>query len=702
MIVRVFRSVDDEPIKYFARFLSVSIFEGIIKNLLNDNKKSASFNVLLENGKFSSSLSLSGTVDTISQMKLKYSTVILYETTKKQLKNSSAEVLEHPAYKAAFYSRLKGKIVSDLIRLSICIRDINTNIEAKKIYSPVISICQSSGSGKSKLACSLDEKYPCAYLVLRKDGENSFPEQSRLGNLFQQCSIPSANNNFASKLNETNIGRYSALFWAIASDYLSLLKELKEKKPDLTGMQIRSHILKEFIAGNVFGAELQKIESNQDLAISEYSFEKYQAEMTRISNLICQELNLNPQVSPFIIVIDEANLLSYPEYNKDSGQVPRSRLLRRAMHSLGTKSNVVFLTLGTKTDYIDLNPVVSSDSIRDSGRFNLYPPFILSRNTDIFNDEIVKKKINSKMLKDPRFILVRFAMGRPIWQSLGLSQVVRMARIKLENSSDETGQVFVACWMIRTGIAANPRMVEVSRHMVKSNMATLLNIHPELPIMNICYPSEPVLAMASQEIVSSDLVKYFNMLRNHLICAAFDRSDLAETLAADICIQAMYKAEPIKLEASGSCLDLNDLPFINSQKFMLESQLDAQTLEEKTKQFKVPNECIELVSKSYLHHTTVEEFLKVLFKDNYKDLISNIDTRILKGIVSFNHFIRLNRAPKDFKIEEVDEDWECTDMEEIISRDLIQLGLKRGAAFLMPSSYPGINLLIPVCLEGKL
>jgi hypothetical protein len=41
------------------------------------------------------------------------------------------------------------------------------------------------------------------------------------------------------------------------------------------------------------------------------------------------------------------------------------------------------------------------------------------------------------------------------------------------------------------------------------------------------------------------------------------------------------------------------------------------------------------------------------------------------------------------------------DKEKIISRELIELGLKRGAAFLMPPLYPGIDLLIPVCLEGK-
>jgi energy-coupling factor transporter ATP-binding protein EcfA2 len=663
MVIRVFfaTDTDKDKFKYFDTFSSLGSFRGTLVDHAKETKAVVTVKVALPYDEFSECFSLPGSIEFILRLKKKYLTVIVRETPEKQAENPSAEILKYPAYKAAFFSNLKGKINSDRIRLTICIRDLNANIEEKKIYSPVISICQSSGSGKSKLACSLDGIFPCAYVVLRMNGEVAFPEQSRLGDLFLNCSIPLPIDTFdPALLNQTNIGRYSALFWAIAADYLSLVKELKEKNKLLDGIEIRRIILQKFIEGKVFGRELQKIESNQVLPIMSNSFEQFQDEIKILSCKICSELELDHVASPFVIIVDEANLLNNSEYNKGREKTPRSRLLRRAMHSLGTRSNVIFLTLGTNTDYMDLNPVVSSDSIRDAGRFNLYPPFILSRNTDIYNAEIAKKRVTVKTLKDPRFILLRFAMGRPLWQSLGLSQVVPMARIKLENSSVESGQVFIACWMIRTGIAANPRMVDASRHMVKSNMATLLNIHPTFPVMSICYPSEPALAMASQIIVSSDILRYFTMLRNHLISAGFDRGDLAETLTAEICIQAMHKAEPIKLEAAGTCEDLNDLQFINSEKFLLESQLDPETLKEKSDQYNVPNHSIELAYANYLHHTTVEGFLKALYKDQYEKMDLNIDPKILRGLISFNHFIRLNHAPpmNDFRTGAADDKWE--------------------------------------------
>ena len=168
--------------------------------------------------------------------------------------------------------------------------------------------------------------------------------------------------------------------------------------------------------------------------------------------------------------------------------------------------------------------------MRDCNRTEIYPPFIVSRNTDIFRNQIAKLSISSEMLKDPRMILIRFSMGRPLWCSLAISEVIRIAAIKLANSSLESGQAFVACWMLRTGIPASPHMVETSRHLLKSNMATLLDIHPELPLMNVCYPSEPVLAMAADDLVSRNLIAYFKNLRNHLVCKGFDRVILPKLL----------------------------------------------------------------------------------------------------------------------------------------------------------------------------
>ena len=75
-------------------------------------------------------------------------------------------------------------------------------------------------------------------------------------------------------------------------------------------------------------------------------------------------------------------------------------------------------------------------------------------------------------------------------------------------NSVESGEALVACWMLRIGIPASPHMIDTSRHLVKSNMATLLDIRPTQPLMNVCYPSEPALAIAAQSLVESNLTQY--------------------------------------------------------------------------------------------------------------------------------------------------------------------------------------------------
>ena len=44
-----------------------------------------------------------------------------------------------------------------------------------------------SGSGKSKLACSLDSDLACGYVVFRGMEELAYPEKSSLGKMMMAC-----------------------------------------------------------------------------------------------------------------------------------------------------------------------------------------------------------------------------------------------------------------------------------------------------------------------------------------------------------------------------------------------------------------------------------------------------------------------------------------------------------------------------------
>lgn len=755
MIIHLFK-VDNEEIPRFEnRFGSLKHFIWAANDL--ETRDSHTFSIYPE----PDDLSLSEVVDLVKSNKKTYTTIVMKKIPTLSHASSSSDVICHDSYKMAFYADMVGKVHSDKSRLSAIIRNINQNMNQSNLNSPTVSVVQSSGSGKTKLACSLDDEFPTAYVVFRKANELTYPGRSILGDNFLSCALDSVENSFI-RLSETNIGVYAHLIWAIAADYLTRVKELKlelttsGKTLDSDwSLKIRKTILDEFIEGNFVGTELQIFTnggtSNVQNLLSATS-DSLRLDFKKIVNEIAQQLNLTAKESPLVIILDEVNLLNIffiSGLTKQNSSITRLRLLRRAMHYFGTDANVVFLTLGTKADYLDLNPVISSDSMRDNIRFNIYPPFIVSRNTNLFYNQIAQLSISTEMLKDPRFVLVMFCMGRPLWTSLSISEVVNMALKKLVNSSRETGEAFVACWMIRTGIAASPHMVEMTRHLVKSNMATLLNINPKLNTMNCCYPSEPVLAMAAKKLINDNLVKFYEILRNHLISNGFDRGDLAETLVAEILLEAIQKAPKIGLADLKSCPELDDLKFIDSNTFILESQLNSGAVPESLKKQNISiNPCdVKDVAENCNNLTTLRDFLKTIYGDYYGTLNFEeiINKRMLDGIVNFSHFIRLNkgfpltdflgsarakkiqllpkekmlfkvksetlpeRDPKGVDLNEIIEEIEKTPRKEpgqtakkFINRAYNQLGLKRQAAFFAPECHPGIDLVIPICLHGNL
>lgn len=712
-------------------------------------KSADTFFVLKEKNSLSPESNFDFAAKEILNMKKKFATLLIYtksfDKTRDDSSLSSDDAMNHFAYIVAFSAQLIGSAADDKMRLLASIDDVNRNMSKHNLYIPAISICQGSGSGKTKLSCSLDSDLPCAYIVFREEGELSYPMKSRLGDLFLSCPLPLPEYSFKSQsLSKTNIGVYLRLIFAIVSDYLESILTLRENLKIRVGDKIfkgkskfiRQKILQDCIEGKFFGTELKKFEDLSARNPHEIlaDADALPANIQNICEKISQNLNLPPGSAPLVITLDEVYLLSGDSKNvrvtstneelmdssvERSNVVTRLRLLRRAMHALGLKSGIVFLTLGTKIDYADLNPKVGTDSMRNENRSELYPPFILSSNTDLFYTEIANLPISAEMLKDPRMILVRYAMGRPLWGSLAISEVVRMAEKKLENSSIESGEALIACWMLRTGIPASPHMIDISRHLVKSNMATLLNIHPNMPLMNVCYPSEPVLGMAAQELVDRHLIDYFANLRRHLMCKGFDRGDLAETLAAEICLQAVYKAEHVQPYLKNVCKDLDSLDFINSRKFVLENQVDAKILEDQVKKLNIETCSVASAALGYMKLTTVEGFLRALYGEHYNllKLDQSISPRMLKGIIDFNHFIRLNDGfnLQDFfsnqEIEEIrkhkqhlpliNERKPSSSRKRFFCRAFNQLGLKRGAAFFLPEGYPGTDLMIPICLEGK-
>ena len=91
----------------------------------------------------------------------------------------------------SFFSELKGKGFNERDRLISHVRCCHLIYKGtgNHIFAPIINVCQSSGSGKSRLASELMRFMPSAYVVLRKSGESGYPQISELTKMFI-CLIP--------------------------------------------------------------------------------------------------------------------------------------------------------------------------------------------------------------------------------------------------------------------------------------------------------------------------------------------------------------------------------------------------------------------------------------------------------------------------------------------------------------------------------
>ena len=137
---------------------------------------------------------------------------------------------------ASFDVILKGKGISEKEKLSKYIMHVSacTVIQRNNYYALLINVCQSSGSGKSKIASELMLDFPSVYVVLRQGG-SGFPKKSSVSDLFflegvdlsnikedeeppiAGVSIPDAKN--------TIVGLYTLLLRGILEDYIGLLRE---------------------------------------------------------------------------------------------------------------------------------------------------------------------------------------------------------------------------------------------------------------------------------------------------------------------------------------------------------------------------------------------------------------------------------------------------------------------------------------------
>jgi hypothetical protein len=564
----------------------------------------------------------------------------------------------------SFDAILKSNGKKEKNRLKSCINMIDRVkiSSAKSFFAPFLNVCQSSGSGKSKIATELMFEMASFYVVLREevlDKETSeraqagYPYMSKVSKLFLDVTFQMKDDSNAldDHPSDSTVGRYLLLLKVLFSDYLNNLKVLFENEGNNNnGLKYAlKDLYHEIMNGNFMGGELKLFSSSPNWKKIYININNYKLTEIKDSNSVflsmeniikaCKSHLLDIYAlqksasidNPFVLIVDEASLLS--SKSSDSG-LNCFRLFRRAVNRLGRESKFVVLTLGTNSDVLDLNPELTFDSFRVlSVSGEVYAPFILSRNWDVLMDseELHESPIGYNEMVMGRMMIFWFSLGRPLWSSINFSLLEDVIRIKITNNSIESGEAYLAFWMIRVGLLVNPTNV-ITHHLVKSLMATILHVSSDLRSMRVYYPSEPALAVGVRSILmeSAHLEKYYSTLEKFIKARAIDTGRFSEIISADVCLLAIARAKDKKKQCYWDYN--NKLPKVcKVNGFILESS-EFHTLESREKIDKLV---------STVDQSSKNDNLRKLFEDSYIIMDGKVFIESLYGSASnmFTSFI---------------------------------------------------------------
>jgi hypothetical protein len=639
---------------------------------------------------------------------------------------------------------MKPSGLAEKNRLKSCIdmvHHIKTNAKGY-FYAPFLNVCQSSGSGKTKIATDLMLEIPSFYVVFREEIQDQdslkmvqcgYPYMSQISELFLDFRLNL--NNEPSSLDacasQSIVGRYLLILKAIFSDYVDSLNN----RNLLT-------IFKEIMAGTFIGKDLELYKEGKwgTLHLNKNTLKFQDTEdsesiLITIKNVIgaCQKLLkcISNHPHPFVLIVDEASTLC-TKFGKN--RVSLFRLFRRAVNMLERKCNLVVLTLGTNSDVLDLNPDpdLSLDSFRESTIGRTFPPFLLSRNWDVFIDyeELQKSPIGYNQILNGRMMIFWASLGRPLWSSISFYRLMDFVRIKICNKSLETGEAFLAFWMVRVGLLVNPSHV-VTQHLVKSLMGTLLYVSSNLRSMRVYYPSEPILAVEIRSMLLNEdnFRKYYAALEKFIKHRAIDTARFSEIISADICLLAMAKSKassctwkydeslPKVCAASSFVFETGEFRSKDNQQEIQEEK--ARVEKDNTYKKQIDEDISNYFSSKYIITEGIE-FVRSLYglegkeNENISSLIDRFVPELMKSaLINMSHYTQMSTAfPFEVYVKGFNDDLKMTvpplanpqyakngDICNQITAEILETMIMRGSGIILAPNTYGLDHVIPVCLK---
>lgn len=370
---------------------------------------------------------------------------------------------------------------------------------APKYYGPMVSLCQSSGSGKSKIAFELTKHGPGFFTVLRHENETkSYPSSNNVSTMLLNIMKDTKSESLAQLSNtpikDSKSGKCIGLIAHIVVTYFfdlfTLVQEKIKANKALVNIygEIRQNVdadvnlIEEDLLLSYFNTIMNKQALKfEDVFVGEiadwlYNILEDPACLLEATNLgpgdalmtiFVDELKTKLTTFPFIFVLDEAALLNGSDYkttvtqkvvnNIKEFKTSGFSIFRRATAYLKEKTRIIVLTLGTKSDVIDLNQEVTFTSDRMTSATKLLPPIIFSGNLDIFEEyNMIPFDPTPETLKNPITFKELVSYGHALWSSIVYSEILRFAVAKIKNGSSENYKTIPSLWMIRAGIKAEP------------------------------------------------------------------------------------------------------------------------------------------------------------------------------------------------------------------------------------------------------
>jgi hypothetical protein len=629
-------------------------------------------------------------------------------------------------YDPGLVATLKSSFIKDVLskdnkQKKIILKYLMDSLQLFKMsscfYAPFVTICQSSGVGKSKFILECGEELPLIYGVFRASSDNSYPPMSDWIKNFADFVLGAGSDffpkvsNHGSKAKDYSLGRVLLFIDAMLKAFIELFEHLK------TNENTTSQVIKDI--NLMFYTALGQARFNsliEDRRGSKMNFIQLFASIRKHSDYFAKKLSPKFEDAPFVIVFDELSLLLEMEFKN---HINLFHIIRRALHLLPPEDplNLLVAGIGTNGDVSIFHKELNADSLRYITRNMFLPPLILGSNWDIFKNFIKLNdfKLSFNNVLNTNMIKLLCSFGRAMWSSLPFTTIIPVAQKKLVNGSETTFYTSLAIWSIRTGLSLNSDLV-IARTLLRSYMAIAYSISYDSESMNIGYPSEPILAIAARDFLKNlDSFSFKCLLQN--LCEfvqmrPVDKGEITENIFSLIVLLAIDNSPNF---ASQTESDMDVSPddsylkgIFTSTVFLLEK------LNSKFDRRVESNMDVDMVSKSSLetfnyHVTTVECFLKKLFGEIKGEELSNLlGPNLRNGLVNATHVIS---ALRNFPYEDVYGREEAKNIEiragnsngfDIIDQAFLRSLFIRQAMLKMPPRYPGLDMCIPVLMKRNL